>query len=824
MKHWFLFVALLICTAGAIAQHPTAPAADREKIYRESPPLINNLVHTKLQVRFDYNKSHLHGKAWITLRPHFYPTDSLTLDAKGMEIKEVALSRGTATQTLKFDYDGKILRINLGKTFTRRESYTVYIDYIAKPDEYDAKGSAAITDAKGLYFINPRGEEKGKPTQIWTQGETEATSVWCPTIDRPNQKTTQEIAMTVPAKYVTLSNGQLVTQKKNADGTRTDTWKMDLPHAPYLFFMGVGEYTIVKDRYKGKEISYYVEKEYAPVARKIFGNTPEMIGFFEKILGVPYVWNKYAQIVGRDYVSGAMENTTAVLHQESAQQDARQLVDGNIWENTIAHEVVHHWFGNLVTLESWSNLTLNESFANYSEYLWQEHKYGKDAADDHASSDMQGYFRSRSDKKDLVRFYYSDKEAMFDAVSYNKGGRILHMLRNYVGDSAFFKALNVFLEKHKFGTAEAHQLRLAFENVTGKDMNWFWNQWYFGSGHPVLKIDYQYNDDAGNVKVIVEQTQEGNIFRLPISVDIYHGEKKIRHQAWLRHSVDTLVFAYTEKPDLVNVDGDKILLAEKTDHKTLDNFIHQYKYAGTYLDRKEAIDFALQSPDPKAITLIKTALNDQYPGLRIYAMEQMDLRDPVLRGETESIIAALASSDPKSLVRAAALDILGAFGDEKYRDVFLKHIGDSSYSVAGAALEGLMGVDSAAAVAEAKKLGSSPVKGKLLEALTKVSIYSGDENAFDGIADIFDNMPLSQAKFNLLLPLSDMLTRLNDTEKVKKGIDLIADFKTQLPEEYGLRPYIDNLLNRILVKKQAVPDQAAVKDQIEYIKAKIAER
>src|SRR5205085_9659469 len=206
------------------------------------------------------------------------------------------------------------------------------IDYTAKPNEVEVKGSAAINDAKGLYFINPKGEEKDKPTQIWTQGETEATSVWIPTIDKPNQKTTEEVYMTVPSKYVTLSNGTLVSQKKNPDGIRTDYWKMDLPHAPYLFFMGVGDYSIIKDSHNGKEVSYYVEKEYAPLARRIFGETPAMIGFYEKITGVPYAWPKYSQIVGRDYVSGAMENTTATLHQQSAQQDARELTDENKWE------------------------------------------------------------------------------------------------------------------------------------------------------------------------------------------------------------------------------------------------------------------------------------------------------------------------------------------------------------------------------------------------------------------------------------------------------------------------------------------------------------
>ena len=232
-----------------------------------------------------------------------------------------------------------------------------------------------------------------------------------------------------------------------------------------------------------------------------------MIAFYSRITGVDYAWPKYSQIVGRDYVSGAMENTTATLHQLTAQQNARQLVDGNVWEEVIAHELFHHWFGDLVTCESWSNITLNESFADYSETLWYEYKYGKDAGDDKNFDGMQGYLFSGGENKDLVRFYYQDKEDVFDGVSYSKGGRILNMLRNYVGDSAFFKSLNLYLTTNKFHSAEAQQLRLAFEQVTGKDLNWFWNQWYYGSGHPKLKIDYDYDDAAGKAKVIIEQPQ-----------------------------------------------------------------------------------------------------------------------------------------------------------------------------------------------------------------------------------------------------------------------------------------------------------------------------
>ena len=264
----------------------------------------------------------MYGKAWITLKPHFYPTDSLSLDAKGMDIKEVAIVKGSQRSPLKYNYDGTRLCIHLDKTYRNTENYSIYINYTAKPNELKTQGSAAITDAKGLYFINPLGTDKDKPTQIWTQGETESNSAWFPTIDKPDQKCTEEISMTVPSKYVTLSNGKLVSQVKNADGTRTDKWKMDLPHSPYLFFMGVGDYAIVHDSYKGKDVNYYVEKEYAPVARRIFGLTPEMMAFYSRILGMEYPWVKYSQMTARDYVSGAMENTTATLHTDALQQDA----------------------------------------------------------------------------------------------------------------------------------------------------------------------------------------------------------------------------------------------------------------------------------------------------------------------------------------------------------------------------------------------------------------------------------------------------------------------------------------------------------------------
>lgn len=815
MKRLLLLIAFLPLLA--VAQN--SGNEDWKKVYRSFPTKINNLVHTRLDAKFDYEKSYLNGKVWITLEPHFYATDSLQLDAKGMNIYQVAVIKAGKNIPLKYEYDSLFLNIKLDKTYQKGERYTVYIDYTAKPNEFKANGSAAITDAKGLYFINPKGEEKDKPTQIWTQGETEATSVWVPTIDRTNQKTTQLFNLTVPAKYVSLSNGKLIAQKNNTDGTRTDTWSMDQPHAPYLFFMGVGDYAVVKDTYKGKEVNYYVEKAYEKVARRIFGDTPEMMAFFSKKLGVEYPWVKYSQMVARDYVSGAMENTTATLHQESAQQDARELTDGNGWESTIAHELFHQWFGDLVTAESWSNLTVNESFADYSQLLWLEHKYGKDEAMFENFNQMRGYIGSGQQSRDLVRFYYKDKEDMFDAVSYNKGGRILHMLRNLTGDDAFFASLNKYLTTNKFGTGSGHKLRLAFEEVTGKDWNWFFNQWYFGNGHPRIDISYQYNAETQLASVIIKQIQAGDkVFKLPFAIDIWHGNEKKRHQVWMENKADTFNFAVKSKPDQINVDADKILLVDKKDNKTLAEFIHQFKHAGNYLDRREAVAFAgNNTKDPAAVQLLVDALSDPYFRIRSLAITNLGKVKP-----DDAIIAkieAIAKKESKKTVKAEAISYLANLKNQSYKSLFKEATRDSSYTVAGAALEALTELDSVEALQITKELSKEPAKGRLNEAISNVLITYGDEKAFKVVSESYEKMPLSFPKVQMSATYAAFAAKLTNMEEFKKAVDAIVEFRDLIPASAKAQtdPVINGALKELVQKKES----AGATEMAAYVKSKL---
>jgi len=781
--------------------------------YQAAYPRINDLEDTRLDVRFDFAKRYLYGKEWVTLHPHFYPTDSLELDAKGMAIHAVDLVAGSVRIPLNYTYNGWTIRISLGRYYTRKEKYTLFIDYTSKPDKLpDVQGSAAILSNKGLYFINPDGKDPYKPTEAWTQGESQSNSVWFPTIDRPDQKTREQIAMTVPDRFTTLSNGSLISQHKNTDGTRTDTWKMRHPNSPYLFMMAVGPFTIVKDHWKGIPVNYYVEKAYAPYALDIFGHTPAMIEFYSHILGVPYPWSKYDQVVVRDYVSGAMENTTATLLGEFMYKTRRQLLDDDYAnESDIAHELFHHWFGDLVTCKSWSNLTLNESFADFSEMLWAEHEYGKDLGESHSYNAMQAYFRFAAAGNDhpLVDYYYKKREDVFDAVTYDKGGRILNMLRHTVGPDAFFKSLHYYLETYKYHPASAKDLLLAFEHITGKDLNWFWNQWYYGQGFPKLDISYLYPENKPEVSIVVRQTQPGPVFELPFAIDLYESGHPQRHWVNMMDRIDTFTFGYQVKPDLVNVDAEKALLVQKVDHKTLDNYIYQYAHAPLFLDRREAIVAcaAAQTTDTGARRVILDALHDRFYGLRDLAEKNLRITDPEIRTMAIPILKSLAVHDPNSGVRAGALQLLSlTSANGVFPEMVKTALQDSSYRVESMALNMMFRYDSAAALNQARSM-EQEARSPLSETICAILGHHGDTADFGYIQTSFEKHG-SFTKFGFLVPYLHMLASgIINKDEVTRGIDQVQRFGKFLGAHYGM--IVVRMLENFVREKKAAARQVS---------------
>ncbi|MDB5261647.1 MAG: alanyl aminopeptidase [Adhaeribacter sp.] len=714
--------------------------ATKKGPYNPSAKQLHDLIHTSLHIRFDWQKQYAYGEATLTLKPYFYPQQTLVLDAKGMDIQGVQLVTDRGAKNLRHTYDKVKLTITLDKTYTRADTYKILVKYTAKPNELVAKGSAAITSDKGLYFINPLGTDPNKPRQIWTQGETEANSVWMPTIDKPNQRMTQDLYITVDARYTTLSNGLLVTNKKNADGTRTDHWNLNKPHAPYLAMMAIGEFAVVPDKWRGLAVNYYVEPQYRNTAKAIFGNTPAMMDFFSKTLGIDFPWSKYAQVVVRDYVSGAMENTTASVFMEELQVDRRGLLDAD-WDPIIAHELFHQWFGDLVTLESWANLPLNESFANYSEYLWEEHKNGKMAADAAGLKELNQYLAESETKQEpLIRYQYQDKEDMFDSHSYAKGGRVLHMLRNYVGDEAFFAALKLYLTTHQFTSVELAELRMAFEDITGEDLNWFFDQWFLSPGHPQLSVQHSYQN--GKLTVAVQQLQDSAytpIYRLPLTVAVWHKNKRTDYPVVINKAGQQFTFEVPAAPELVLFDGRQQLLAQVTHPKTDTELIYQFTHAQQYAPKKEALlQLSSKINEPKVMAIFKVALQDPFWQIRSDALSALEK----YAGSDESLLRQmqqLALKDPKSAVRADALTILASVEEANNVSIYNQALGDSSYTVVAAAIDGLVAAkvgDPAPRLATFENNDSR----KVIRALAGYYAYFGGPEKYDWYLRSLDKM------------------------------------------------------------------------------------
>lgn len=814
MKKAILSIALLGGIFFSVNVAAQTDTSGREKVYRATHTKVTELKHTKLKVNFDYQKEQMNGEEWLTAAPFFYATNELTLDAKGMLIHEVALDNNGKKSPLKYDYKDDVLKITLDKTYQKNQDYTVYIKYTSRPNEVKQQGSAAINDAKGLYFINAQGKDPDKPTQIWTQGETESSSAWFPTIDKPNQKTTQEIYMTVPDKYVTLSNGILKDSQKESNGLRTDHWVMDKRHATYLFFMGVGEYAIVKDKWRNIPVDYYIEKEYEPYAKQIYGNTPEMMEFFSKKMGYDYPWAKYAQISGRDYVSGAMENTTATLHGSDILQKPGQLIDENTWEDTIAHELFHHWFGDLVTAESWSNLTVNESFANYSEYLWNEYKYGKDQADYHQMQDVNMYIHNPADfKKDLVRFDYDSREDVFDLVTYQKGGGILHMLRNYLGDEAFFAGMQDYLKTNEYQNAEAHQLRLSFEKVSGKDLNWFFNQWYFGSGNPKINYSYTFEPVKKQIAVVIEQTQE-QPFQFPLAIDVYDNGKPKRYNVWVNaQAKNTFNFDVSKNADLVNINADGVLLADITDTKTPEQYLMQFTGSKEFKSKYNALNGIKDQvgKNPTATKLLAAAIKDPFFRTRIKALQLMDLSNAEQLKTLGSDVEKLAANDPKTLVQAAAISALAKTKDKKYMPIFEKGLNAVSNSVKGNSVGAIIEIDPSRASTLADKIDLEGAPENLLSKLLPIIVKNKVTSQMSNIAQLaafypfikFQNPELGKAAeegYNWIMTSDNVKA----TESITK---ILGQAKGQMGDNPQVKMMISQMLKDGLAKKMELLKQ-----------------
>lgn len=560
--------------------------------YKPSSTQKFKLLDTKLKVDVDLKKESLKGEIELALSPYFYPQKKLTLNAQNMTIKSVRVNDTLA----RYEYDNKALKIILERSYSRYDTLQVRVNYSLKTSPQKSNPVFNhIEDDKGIYFITHH-----RKKYVWTQGQPESNSRWFPTLDKPNYRSPQHIYITVDSIYRTLSNGRLIQSIKKGN-KRQDYWFQAKPHAPYLWMFAVGEYDIIETKVRNIPILYYAEPEDKNLVKNVLKETPRMLEFTEDLLDFAYPWDKYAQIFVRQFVSGGMENTGATA---LSYQLLDPEFDSVILEKVIFHELAHQWFGNLITPESWANLTLSEGLASYMEYIWVKEKYGIDIANLSQLINWWDYQKFTKTKSDypLKSDYYQNIDDLFGVPTYSKSPLVFDYLKTVVGEAAFWEAIRYYLKRYAYQELEFDHLRLAFEHITGRDLTWFFAEWFERAGTPNLY--YTTNFEDKQLQVTISQKQQ--LYYLPMTLKIWTRDEVKTESIVLDRPRKTFKFASRTKPKLVLLDPTHTLPARIDFTKTAQEFINQYYLASD-------IRYSL-----KALLELQSGINENYGVLKVF--------------------------------------------------------------------------------------------------------------------------------------------------------------------------------------------------------------
>jgi aminopeptidase N len=644
---------------------------------RYAPDRPCDIEHIKIDIDIDVGRKSIAGTCSLTISPIVDDLRWVRLDAVELDISSVSADGSS----LDYTHDGKVLRIDLGRTPSVDESIVIDVDYSASP-------------RRGLYFVGPDEAYPDKPLQVWTQGQDEDSRFWFPCFDSPHEKATSEVIATVPAKFFALSNGTLIDDRTDGD-RRTMHWRFDTKHSAYLITLAAAELTELTDSWENVEVTYYASPGREEETRRTLGRTPEMLELFSKCFGVRYPYEKYAQVFVADFIFGGMENTTATTLTDVILLDERAAIDYDM-EALVAHELAHQWFGDLLTCRDWGEGWLNEGFATYSEYIWREHAEGRDAAAIELEEWGEQYFGEDSSRyrRTIATKLYDEPIDIFDHHLYEKGGRVLHMLRRIIGDEMFWKSCKHYLEKHRLGSVETRDLARAVEDTTGRVLDWFFGQWVIeGAGHPELEVKYSWDPDTKLAQFAVKQTQkvEGStpLFRVPLSVRFRIDGTDIDRDIEITETQQTFYFPLDGEPTQAIFDPGKHILAQTSMDKGDNLWLSELASATEAVDRIYAAKQLAKRGGSKALEALSASLADD-PFWAVCAAAAEGLGTMRTDAARDVLISAIATEHPKT--RRAVIRALGGFRrDEDAADALAAVIvhGDESYFVEAEACSSL---------------------------------------------------------------------------------------------------------------------------------------
>ena len=361
----------------------------------------------------------------------------------------------------------------------------------------------------GFYFVPKSRAFPSKTGMVYTQGEGEDNHYWLPTYDYPDDKATTECYVTVPKAWTAISNGKLMGVL-SAGAMHTFHWKMDQPYSTYLISLVAGEYVKGADHWNGIPVDFYVPPGLMAQGKASFGDTPKMIDLYSKLTGVPYPYAKFAQEVVADFMFGGMENVTAVT-QTIRTLHAAGTEPVNDSTYLVAHELAHHWFGDLITCKTWEHTWLNEGFATTLPIFYARSIHGVEAYDFARFKNFEGAVDTIGSRgrKEIPGTVGSAQTVMMGS-AYDGGCSRILMLAHRLGESTFWAGIHAFLEKYKFQNATTQDFFNVMSKVSGQDLNPFMKQWFYTVATPSLTAT------VSNGNLVIDQLQPYYTFDLPV--------------------------------------------------------------------------------------------------------------------------------------------------------------------------------------------------------------------------------------------------------------------------------------------------------------------
>jgi aminopeptidase N len=635
--------------------------------------------HYKVALDVDLERRELKGRAVLTIEAIREGLREVVLDAAELEVASVRAGGRRA----RHESEGEKLRVKLPRPLGTGRRITVEIAYSTRP-------------RKGFFFVGPTEAETDRHAAGWSQGQADDTHWWIPCLESTESRATLELIATVPKGYRAIGNGRLVARRANARRkTVTYHWRQDTAHPAYLMSLVVGKLVELRDRAGKVPLLGYVPRGTEARGRELFKKTPFMIETFSKVFGYPYPYPKYAQSTVYDFTFGGMENTGATTLTVRALQTPEDAID-QTYETLISHELAHQWWGDLVTCRDWSEGWLNEGFATYSEVVFWEAEHGRDEADFARLEQMCSYLvEDNGDyRRAIVETRFRHPSDIFDRHLYEKGATIVHMLRATLGDAVWRRGLKLYLERHAFGGVETGDLKRACEEVSGRNLTWFFDQWAHRGGHPEIRVTREWDAGSKSLLLTVEQVQEPDdvtpaAFRMPMMLELLVGGRRLRLPIDVQQRKETIHIPLPAKPRYVALDPEHDLMKLMDFPRSTEELLHGLAKSDFVLERiRCARELATPGHEAAVEALLRAARGDRFWGVRVAAIASLG-EIGARRADIVDRVANLAKGQKPRVRRAVAWALGWIGGDEALKHLRRMVSSEESKYNAGMALLGI---------------------------------------------------------------------------------------------------------------------------------------